>query len=63
MLLDKISFQNILIYDVLCKPLIGAKPLCIIFDKVNEFFRHHDGKKCLTGKYDAISVRIDVLYN
>ena len=63
MLLDKISFQSILIFDVLCKPLIGVKPLCIIFDKVNGFLRDYDGKKCLTGNYDAISVRIDVLYN
>ena len=32
-LIDKNSYENILIYDILYKTLIGAKPLRIRFDK------------------------------
>ena len=34
-LLDKISYKNILVYDISYKTLISAKPLCIMFDKVD----------------------------
>ena len=33
-LIDKKSYENILIYDILYKTLIGAKPLRIRFDKI-----------------------------
>ena len=31
----KKSYKNILVYDISYKTLIGAKPLCIKFDKIN----------------------------
>ena len=34
-LLDKKSYKNILVYDISYKTLISAKPLCIMFDKVD----------------------------
>ena len=46
-LLSEKSYEKILLYDVLYKTLIGAKPLCIIFDKVNEFIRDFDRMKYL----------------
>ena len=56
------SYKNILIYDILCKNLIGAKPLHIMFDKVNGFIRVYDKTKYLIlfglEKYDAIYDRI-----
>ena len=44
-LLDEKSYENILIYDVLYKKLIGVKPLHIIFDKVDGFITRYDGTK------------------
>ena len=35
--------ENILIYDVTYKSLIGAKPLRIMLDKVNRFIRNSNG--------------------
>ena len=32
-LLDEISYENILVYDISCKALIGAKSLRVTFDK------------------------------
>ena len=56
------SYENILIYEVSFKNFIGAKPLQIIFDKVNGFVRDYDGIKYLVlfglEKYDAIFDRI-----
>ena len=46
-LLSEKSYEKILMYDVLYKTLFGAKPLCIIFDKVNEFIRDFDRMKYL----------------
>ena len=40
-------YKNILVYDILCKNWIGAKPLHIMFDKVNGFIRDYDGTKYL----------------
>ena len=34
-LIDEKSYENILGYDISYKTLIGAKPLCIRFDKSN----------------------------
>ena len=36
-----------MIYDILYKTLIGAKPLCIMFDKVDGFIRDYDRTKYL----------------
>ena len=48
-----------MIFYFLDKTLIGANPLCIIFKKVNIFFRVFDKTKYLMlfglEKYDAIS--------
>ena len=41
-LLDEKSNENVLIYDVSYKTFIGAKPLRIMFDKVNRFIRVYD---------------------
>ena len=61
-LLDERSYKNILIYGILCKNLIGAKPLRIMFNKVDELIRVYDGTRYLVlfgpEKYDAIYNRI-----
>ena len=53
-----------LINDILYKALIGAKPLRIMFDKVNGFIRGYDGTKYLVlfvpEKCNAIS-DLDIL--
>ena len=36
-LIDEKSYENILIYDISCKSLIGSKPLRIIFDKIDGY--------------------------
>ena len=38
------SYRDILIYNVSYKNLIGAKPLRIIFDKVDRFIGDNDQK-------------------
>ena len=54
--------ENILIYDISYKTLIGSKPLRIRLNKINGFIRIYDGTKYLTlfgsEKYDAIYNRI-----
>ena len=61
-LLNEKSYENILIYDVAYKNLIGVKPLCIMFDKVHRFIRDYDGTKYVVlfdhEKYNAIFDRI-----
>ena len=46
-LTNKNSHKNILIYSISYKALIGAKPLCIWFDKIDGFIRSYDGNRCL----------------
>ena len=52
------SFQNILIYDISCKTLIGPKPLHIRFNKADGFIRVYDRTRDLVllgaEKYDSI---------
>ena len=50
-LVDENSNENILIYDVLHKTLYGAKPICIISDKVDGYIR----------KYKKASILINIL--
>ena len=38
-LFNEKSYENILVYDISYRTLIGAKPLCIRFDKVDGFIR------------------------
>ena len=61
-ILDEKWEDNNLMYDVLHKTMIGAKPLDIMFDKVNGFITDYDEVKYLIlfvlGKYDAFFDRI-----
>ena len=61
-LVDKTSHENILIYDISYKTLIGSKPLQIRFDEIDGNIRTYDGTRYLTffvsKKYDAIYNRI-----
>ena len=57
-LIDEQSYENVLVYNISYKTLIGAKPLRIRFNKVHGFIRIYDGTRYLTlfghGKYCAI---------
>ena len=63
--MDEKSHGNIVIRDISYKTLIGAKPLCIRFDKIDEFTRVYDGTRYLvlfgSEKYDAIYNRVTYL--
>ena len=41
------NHENILIYEISYKNLIGAKPLCIIYNKVDAFIRDYNGTEYL----------------
>ena len=64
-LINKKSHENILIYDISYKTLIDSTPLCIRFNKIDEFIRIYDGTRHLTlfgsEKYDVIYSRIRYL--
>ena len=64
MLINKKSYENILVYDILYKTLIDSKPLRIRFDKTDGFIRVYDGTRYLvlfgSEKYDSIYGRIKV---
>ena len=64
-LINEKSYENILVYHISYKTLIGAKPLRIRFDKVDGFTRVYDGTRYLVlfgrGNYDAIWNRIRYL--
>lgn len=64
-LLDEKSYENILIYTISYKTLIGTKPLRHSFDSVKGFVRVYDGTMYLElfgpQKYDAIFNRIRYL--
>ena len=64
-LLDEKSYKNFLIYSISNKTLVGAKPLCIWFNKVDRFIRVYDGSRYLVlfglEKYDVIYYRIKYL--
>ena len=44
--IDEKPYKNILVNEILCKTLIGAKPLCIGFDKVDGFIMVYYGTRC-----------------
>ena len=46
-LIDEKSYENIFVYNISCKILIGAKPLRISFNKVHRFIRVYDGTRYL----------------
>ena len=65
-LIDEKSHENILIYDISYKTLIGPKPLRISFNNTDGFIKIYDGTKYLVllspEKYDAIYDKIrDIL--
>ena len=57
--------ENILIHDILFKTFMGAKPLCIRFDKVDGMIKIYDGTRYLElfgpRIYNAIYDRIKYL--
>ena len=66
-LIEEKSHENVLIYDISYKTLIGSKPLHIRFNKTDGIRRINDGTQYLTlfgtKKYDAIYNRIRCLLN
>ena len=64
-LTDEKSYENFLVYNVSYKTLLDAKPLWIIFDKIDGFMRVYDGARFLvlfgSEKYDFIYNRIRYL--
>ena len=64
-LIDEKSHENILIYGISNKTLIGSKPLRIKFDNIDGFIRIYDGTRYLrlfgSENYDAIYNRIRYL--
>ena len=63
--MDEKSYENILVYKISYKNLIGAKSMRIRLDKIDGFIRIYNGKRYLvlfgTEKYDAIFNRISYL--
>ena len=61
----KSQYENILVYKISDKTLIGGKPLHIRFNKVDGFIRVYDGTRYLvlfdSEKYDVIYDRIWLL--
>ena len=61
-LLDKKWYKNILIYDISCNSLIGARLFCIRFNKADGFITVYDGSRYLVlfspEKCDVIFDRI-----
>ena len=57
-MIDEKSHENILIYDISYKTLIGSKPFWIRFDKTDGIIRIYDGTRYLTlfrtKKFDAV---------
>ena len=58
-------YENILVYNISYKSLVSAKPLRIIFDKIDGFIRVYDGTRYLvlfgSEKCDYIYNRIRYL--
>ena len=61
-LLNRKSYENILVFDISYKSLVGVKLFHIRFDKVDGFIRVYDGNRYLVlfgpEKYDVIYYRI-----
>ena len=59
---DEQLYENILIYNISHKTLFGAKPLRIIFDKIDGFIRVYDGNRYLVllGGLDKIRYLIEI---
>ena len=46
-LIDEKLYEGILVYNILCKTLIGTKSLSIIFNKIDGFIKVYDGTRYL----------------
>ena len=61
-LIDKISHENILIYNISYKTAIDLKPLCVRFNQIDGFIRNYDITRYLTlfssEEYEAIHNRV-----
>ena len=57
-LIKKIRYKNILVYNISYKTLIDAKPLRCGVDKINGFIRVYDGNK-----YLILCEKHDFIYN
>ena len=59
------NLENIMVYSTSYKTLIGARPLCISFDKVDKLTRVYDGTRHLLlfgpEKRDAFAIELDIL--
>ena len=64
-MIDEKSHENILIYDISYKTLIGSKPLWIRFDIIDGIIRIYDRSRYwilfVTEKYDTIYSRFRYL--
>ena len=64
-LIDEKANENILIYNISHRTLIGPKPWRRRFDQIDGFLRVYDWRRCLalfgSEKYDAIYNRIRYL--
>ena len=64
-LLDEKSHANILIYNISYKNLMGAKPLCVFFNKIDGFIKVDDRTRYIvlfgSERYNAIYDRINYL--
>ena len=64
-LINEKSYENIFIYKISYKTMIGSKPLRIRFDKTDRFIRVYDGARYLVlfgaEKYDSICNRMRYL--
>ena len=65
-LLDKTSYENILVYNNLYKKCMDVKPLDIRFDKVDQIIKIYDGIRYLelSNSYNEVYYRINSrIYN
>ena len=46
-IIDEKSYENILVYNISYKTLIGAKPLCFRLVKIDGFIKVYNGPRCL----------------
>ena len=66
-MIDEKTHKNIAIYDISYKTLIGAKPLHIIFKKIDGFNRIYNGTKFFSIYYLVLknilpcTIELDVL--
>ena len=59
------SYEKIFVHDISCKNSIGARPMCIRYDKINGFVRVYTGSEylllCRAENFDVMYSRIRYL--